>query len=335
MKRNSDSSAIVVGLQAGARLIRWFALGLLLLFCCSGITTVAPGEVALVLRMGRLTGATPAQQLQQPGLLFALPFPLDQVIRVPVKQEGQVVVDGLWHPMSEVVTGDRIDPVNEGYCLTGDQYVLQVKVVAKYQIRDAVRFRLRVEDPEAILRNVVLASLTQTVSSWNIDDAWRRHQQLDDQSQISLEHAVRTAIADRIQQLDVGIELTALDFQEIHPPRHVRSEFADVQNALNEKQRDEDAARGDAAEILLGGEAARKRLEEEAQADRQRMLAQATAEVAVVKQLVGEYRANPELVRQRLRLDALSQLQRNGVRQKVVPRGQPWRVIISDSEKSK
>lgn len=329
MSRSQHSAAdLWTAAAAGARTFRSVVAVLVGLFFCSGITTIAPHEVALVLRLGRLTDASPCP----PGLLPALPFPLDDVRRVPVRQEGQIVIEDLWKPLSHGDGGDRIDPLAEGYCLTGDQYLLQAKLVVKYRIVDPVRARLRIDDAEAMLRDLAIAAVTQVVAAWGIDDAWRRHHTTPSGEWLSLEHAVAEALNERLSRLDLGVSVSAVEFPELHPPRHVRGDFADVQNALAERQQARDQAEGEAAAMRLAGEAERRRLRQQAVAERERSLAQAIAEVAVVKDLLDEYRANPEFVRQRLRLEVLADVQQQGVRQKLIPPGRSWRVMISDRE---
>ncbi len=64
-----------------------------LLYVLSGITVVRSDEVAVILRWGRLVGDTPALQAHGPGLLFAFPRPVDQVMRVQVKHVWEVPVE--------------------------------------------------------------------------------------------------------------------------------------------------------------------------------------------------------------------------------------------------
>jgi regulator of protease activity HflC (stomatin/prohibitin superfamily) len=71
---------------------RWVAVVLLAVYALSNTTVVQPGEVALVLRLGRLYGDSPQSQIKQPGLLFAWPEPIGRVIRIPVKTEGEVAI---------------------------------------------------------------------------------------------------------------------------------------------------------------------------------------------------------------------------------------------------
>ena len=65
------------------------------LYLLSGITVVRSDEVAVVLRWGHLVGETPALQQHGPGLLFAFPRPVDEVVRVQVKRVWEVPVTTL------------------------------------------------------------------------------------------------------------------------------------------------------------------------------------------------------------------------------------------------
>src|SRR5262249_28104750 len=142
-------------------------------FLCSNVTVVQPGEVALVLRLGKLVGANRDEQVRQPGLLLAFPYPIDQVLRVPVKQEGEGLITGFSKPPSQGAAEDAIDSQQEGYCLTADQNIVQALLVARYRITDPVAFTLQTDRPQALLRNATVAAVTQTVNGWRVDDALR------------------------------------------------------------------------------------------------------------------------------------------------------------------
>ena len=54
-----------------------------LFICFSGVKFVKSGNVALILRFGKLVGKTAEQQVHGPGILFAFPYIIDEVIMVP------------------------------------------------------------------------------------------------------------------------------------------------------------------------------------------------------------------------------------------------------------
>ena len=75
--------------------MHWWVATMAVLYAFSGITVVKSDEVAVILRWGRLVGDTPALQEHGPGLLFAFPRPIDQVVRVQVKHVWEVQVSTL------------------------------------------------------------------------------------------------------------------------------------------------------------------------------------------------------------------------------------------------
>ena len=238
MTREQSTPAVFQGLEAGLKMFRWVVLVLLVLFCFSGIEEIEPDQVGLLLRFGKLQGATPAAQVREPGLLLALPYPIDRVVQVPAKQEGEVVIKEVWKEIGEFAALDVIPPTLEGYCLTGDQNVIQTQVVAKYKITNPVAFQLRTVDPEAILHDLVLASVTQMVAAWEVDDALRL-QRTDPRASGSMESLVALVwgrAQQRLDDLDCGLTISALEFNQIHPPRHVIAEFRDVQSAKIEME---------------------------------------------------------------------------------------------------
>ena len=124
-------------------------------YALSGITIVKPDEVAVILRWGRLVGDTPALQEHGSGLLFAFPRPVDQVVRVQVKHVWEVPVNTLnsdENTMGGFGFGKTLDPLTQGYALTGDQNVVHVKMVARYKVRDPAEWAFYGPKVEDILR---------------------------------------------------------------------------------------------------------------------------------------------------------------------------------------
>src|ERR1700757_824592 len=98
---------VLWALDAAWQRMHWWVAAMVILYAFSGITVVKSDEVAVILRWGRLVGDTPALQEHGPGLLFALPRPVDQVVRVPVKHVWEVRITTL-APSGE--PGETLDP---------------------------------------------------------------------------------------------------------------------------------------------------------------------------------------------------------------------------------
>lgn len=301
--------SITDAVSSGSKMIGWLALGLFVLFWCSGITTIGPGEVGLVLRCGRLTGASPSEQVRQPGLLLALPYPIDEVIRVPVKQEREISISALRNqPASSNAARGRGLP---GYALSGNQNILEADMTLKYRVNNPVAFTFSNRDPERILRDAVIGSAAEVIAQWQIDDALRL-QRDSEQGPEKLSRVVLNEAQSLIEEIDLGVELTALEFREIQPPAEVADAFQAVQSeriAIETKKRE---AEGYAARVIPAAEAESNSLIQMATRDSTDLRTRAEAEVAFFDRVYDEYTRNPGLVWNRLHLETIERLMRDG-----------------------
>lgn len=318
------------GVAAGAKMIGWLALGLFVLFWCSGITTIGPGEVGLVLRCGRLTGASPVDQVKQPGLLLALPYPIDEVIRVPVKQEREIPVTALRRNGS----GANVSAARRGlpgYALSGNQNIVEADITVKFRIGDPIAFTFANQDPERILRDTVIGSAAEVVAQWPVDDALRLQRQTDVGPQ-KLARVVLDNAQALIDEMNLGVELTAVEFREIQPPTDVADAFQAVQSeriAIETKKRE---AEGYAARVIPAAEAESNSLIQRATRQATDLRTRAEEEVALFNRVYDEYTRNPGLVWNRLHLETLEGLMRDGSQFRFVDPG--TRLVLTPGSRS-
>jgi len=314
---------------------RWVAAALFVAYLLSATILVQPGEVALVLRCGKLLGATRDEQIRRPGLLFALPYPIDRVIRIPVKEEGEVLVEDLWKSLTDAgPVIETINPLKEGYCLTGDQNILQTRLVAKYRIDDPVLYALSIENPNGLVHDAVMTATTENIAAWRVNDALRLR---DDLTQRNLSTLVLQSAQARLDRAECGLILSALEFKEIHPPRHLRAEFERAQSARVAKDTRKREAEGFASSKVPQAEAERNRLVKEALANASFVRASATAEVAVFQTLSDEYRRKPKSTKDRIYREALQQIMSQIGKKYLIPPGSPgggMRIYVSEQENS-
>lgn len=327
--------AAAQGIAEGLRVVGYLAVILLILFWCSGITVVQPGEVALVLRMGRLVGDTPQTQVRQPGLLLALPYPIDQVIRVPVQQEREAAITQL--RLRGGGGSGQLDPILDGYTLSGDQHVLQVDLHVKYRIVDPIAFQLKTAEPERVLTDLVTAATVQTIATWHVQDALRLQRAVAEAAPVEIDvpdlnrpviaaeelaedpvaagvpaerlaNVIRAAAQERADFLELGIELTAIEFREILPTPQLADVFQKVQSeriAIETRKRE---AEGFAAQTIPQAESQRNSLVNEATRHRTELVTKAEEEVALFENMFAQYRQNPELVWNRMHLETIEKV---------------------------
>ena len=137
---------------------------LVVLFLFSGVTKVGPGERAIVLWFGKISGVGEARLLG-PGLKLLLPYPIHEIVRIPVERKVNLAINSFWYyqkpgeEMSDAANEKSyapptLNPLTDGYCLVrgekqaqtavasegSDYNILHCKWVLTYQITDAERF---------------------------------------------------------------------------------------------------------------------------------------------------------------------------------------------------
>ena len=282
---------------------------MVLLYLLSGITVVKPDEVAVILRWGRLVGATPALQEHGPGLLFSFPRPLDQVVRVPVKHIWEVGIRTL--APAEVnedevpAAGDdeessspSLNPLTQGYALTGDNNILQVYMTARYRVRDPGEWAFYGPKAEDVLRVEVTSAMVRSLGEVGVDQVLAEGRK----------NLIATVTRRAQLGLDAsrsGLELTSLELALLAPPAAVAAEFDAVQSAFIGAETSKKQAEAYAATAIPNSQAVMDEMLQAARAAAAADLARARGDSQAFLALQHEYRSNPAVVSERLYRDAV------------------------------
>ncbi len=104
---------------------------LVVAFVASGFKTVGSDEKALVLRFGQIRGVG-QEAILGPGAHWVFPYPIEELVRIPVEKNINLAINTFWYKETrDDILGpgvkprgfvpEQLDPVQEGYCLTGSQ----------------------------------------------------------------------------------------------------------------------------------------------------------------------------------------------------------------------
>ncbi len=271
-----------------------------IVWALSGLTVIQGDEVGLLLRNGRLHRAADGSAARPPGLLFALPRPFDEVLRLPIKRVFETELNDLHFAQTEdkrtrylVSSRMGIDPEQVGYALTGDQNVLHCAMIVRWQIGAPEVYGLQQADPEALLRAAVVSAMVQTLGELPVDTV------LSDGRQGLVSRALRRAQV-RLDALDSGVALLALELGDLAPPQQVKEEFSEVQSAfINAGTRTREAEEY-AALQLPAARAERQRAVQAAEAEANVLRSRARADAAAFAALAAEARDEPGVLRQRI-----------------------------------
>lgn len=329
--RVNSGQALFGALAATVRLLRWLLLGLVAIYLCSGITRVGPNEDALVYRLGRLQ-----REVHPPGLCFALPPPIDRVVKIPTRTQHELPLNGwaanetaavpptpLASGASEMPasllailptanaglaatpppSGKGLHPVFDGYSLTGDANIIQARLAVRYRITDPYAFATAAGPgaTTALIDAVVLDAATQALAVIKIDDALGAGLE-------SLRQRVRQLAQQRVDALKLGVEISAFEVNSLTPPQATANAFADVTSAQVEARTTLEQARTYRAQTLPRAESDAFRTRQQAAADARELTTRAKGETAAFASLLAEHRGAPALVETRLRAETLEQV---------------------------
>lgn len=239
------------------------------------IYTVDESERAVILRLGKF------HTLETPGLHFKMPFidAIDQKVNVTEVRNYR----------------------HQSSMLTGDENIVSVSMNAEYRAVDAKKFALNVQSPETSVANAAESALRHVMGSATLEQALTIGRE-------AIQAAVRERLQSYLRSYDVGIELVQLNIRDTSPPNAVQDAFDDVIKAREDEQRLINEAQAYANQILPVAEGRARRQLEEAQGYQEQVIARATGEANRFTSVLSAYEVAPEVTRQRMYLETVSEI---------------------------
>ncbi|MFZ5951440.1 MAG: protease modulator HflK [Candidatus Rifleibacteriota bacterium] len=267
-------------------------------YTLSGISLIKPGEVGMILRVGRLAGTNPAEQLHRAGWLFAFPYPFDEVIRISEKGIREVKIlelSGIEKP--DANERQSIDATNEGYCISADSNIFQVKAIAKFQISDPVKAIFHFHNDfftlDKLLHDIAVQKLSQISAGFGIDGILT-------ESKEKVAVLARNQIQLQLDSLETGISLISFELTEVTPPAPLKEDFEEVNTAFIQSKKFVAEANGRKEELLPKAVASKDRILNEAHSYSQNVTADAQSKATSFAELAEAYKSNPEQIRRDL-----------------------------------
>jgi membrane protease subunit HflK len=269
---------------------------------------VGPQEKAIILRLGKPVGQD-EKALLGPGQHWAFPYPIDEVVRIPVGQVQTIRSTVGWYATSAAMQAAGIEPPPreslppgiEGYTLTGDGNIIHVSGTLRYRIAEpGLRYQFGFADASNIVLNAFNNAMVYASASYKVDDALSRDVE-------GFRERVRSRLEQVIEQNKLGIIVDQVALERV-PPRMLKASFDAVSEAEVRRGSVINQARSYATETInrAKGEASIRIAAGET--DRTRLVTLVGAEAERFKGLLPEYQKNPELFRNVRQLEAFRQI---------------------------
>ncbi|SDS24602.1 membrane protease subunit HflK [Halopseudomonas sabulinigri] len=192
----------------------------------------------------------------------------------------------------------------QGQMLTEDENIVEVPVAIQYRISNLQNFVLMVEDPETSLRHATESAVRHVVGSTPM------HQVLTEgREQMAVE--VTERLQRYLDSYNTGIAVTQVNIENAQAPAEVQDAFDDVIRAKEDEVRERNQAEAYANGVIPEARGKAQRMLEEANGYHDEVIARAEGEAKRFDLLVEQYRLAPDVMRERLYIDAMQDVMSN------------------------
>ncbi len=307
---DASSQALNEALGSSFLLVRILVFVLLGAFVFSCVFTVEPNEVAVVLRFGKPRG-TGAEALLRPGLQWALPYPIDEIVRIRTGETKVVRATNAWYAVapgeeaigSEPMAQATLSPGVDGYTLTSDGNILHVRAAMKYRVADPVAYAFRFQDVTNLLANALNNSIYQSSARFTADDALYLEP-------TAFREAISTRMRNLIQRFSVGITVDEI-VVETRTPQYVKQAFDSVISAQQDRSKKVNEAEGYYNERVRTAEGEAAALRAGGIVSSNALVQAVSAEAKYFQDQLPYFERAPDLLKARLRIEALAQILTN------------------------
>jgi len=275
-----------------------------LLWLASGIYIVGPDEVGVVRRFGAFQTQT------GPGPHYHWPAPLETVVKPKVTKVYRVEVGFQSLGRSEFSQQSRIVP-KESLMLTGDENIVDVQFIVQYKIKDPALFLFNLNAQHSTVKSVAEAAMREVVGYNKIDSVLTT-------DKLVIQNECRNQMQQILDKYGAGIDILAVQLQDVHPPKEVIDAFKDVASAREDRSRfinEADAFRNDLLPKARGEAAVKIN---EAEAYKESKIRLSKGEAARFLSVLKEYNKAKDVTRRRMYLDTMERILSNPDLEKVI-----------------
>ena len=304
--QDAGSQALSEALRSSFAIVKIVMVLMVAAFFCSGFFQVGPSEKAIILRFGKPVGAG-QKALLNSGLHWSFPYPIDEVVRIPITEIQKVTSDNGWYFTTpeaelsgeEMPPGPSLNPAIDGYVITADRNIIHARATIYYHIEDPVRYVFNFTSASNAVQNALDNAVLYTAAHFKVDDALYTDQD-------GFREAVKQRVDDLTDQEQLGIVIDNCEIQNI-PPRQLADVFAQVTTSLEHRDTTINKANGDANTILLNAGARAEAIVNEAESARTKYVASIDADAKRFSELLPQYESNPSLFVQQTLLPVMAE----------------------------
>ncbi|AKP34053.1 FtsH protease activity modulator HflK [Yersinia aleksiciae] len=256
------------------RIVGIAVVAVVVIWAASGFYTIKEAERGVVTRLGKLS------HIVQPGLNWKPTF-IDEVTPVNVESVRELAASGVM--------------------LTSDENVVRIEMNVQYRVTDPAAYLFSVTNPDDSLRQATDSAVRGVIGKYTMD-------KILTEGRTIVRSDTQRVLEETIRPYNMGITLLDVNFQAARPPEEVKAAFDDAIAARENEQQYIREAEAYTNEVQPRANGQAQRLLEDARAYAARKVLEAQGEVAGFAKLLPEYKAAPEITRERLYIETMEKV---------------------------
>ncbi|MCZ2146476.1 MAG: FtsH protease activity modulator HflK [Bryobacterales bacterium] len=267
------------------------AAGVVALWLLTSVYIVAADQQAVVTRFGAVV-----EPRVMPGIHLSLPWPLDRVTRLKVRQLQRLVIGG---SLSDTVTG-RLQPLISQF-LTGDQNIIHTRVVVQYSVGVPADYLFQSQDVGTLITSAVEAELARRIAARNVDAVLTTEK-------AAIQEEVRAAAQKLIDDYRAGVLLASVNIESASPPPEAADAFRDVASARADSARIVNEAQGYANDVIPKARGQAQQMLESSMAYKEKKINEAIGDTSRFTQVAAEYSKASDVNGRRIYMETMEEI---------------------------
>jgi membrane protease subunit HflK len=322
--RDAGSQALAEALRSSFTIVKIAMAALVIIIFAAGFFTVNPGEKAVILRFGKPVGEGQKMLLGSGTWYWSWPYPIDEVIRIPIAERQQVKSSVGWYSMTheeevafetlgteQPTFTQSLNPATEGYVITADRNIIHTRATVTYHIDDPLvaifhfaagtNHQFNLAGISNAVQDAANNALVATAARFNVDDILARDIG-------GFQDAVSQRINDLIEREHLGVIIDYPCQVVSRAPRQLADIFKQVTDARQNRDKVVSEALGEQSRILSQAGARAVSITNSAETARFNFVKSVQSDAAAFTQLLPQYERDPRLYAQLALAKAMPQI---------------------------
>jgi len=318
--QDAGSQALAEALRSSFVIVKFAMVALVFVILGAGFFTVGPQEKAVILRFGKPQGEG-QKMLLGAGLHWSLPYPIDEVVRIPITEIQQVRSTVGWYATTpemelagtEPPAGPSLNPQIDGYVITADRNIIHSRATISYHIDDprtaifnfasGTNHQFNLAGISNAVQNAANNALILTAARFNVDDILTGNF-------AGFQDAVGQRVTELVEREHLGVSIDQCAV-ESRAPRQLKDVFAQVTTARQNHDKLINDALSEENRILSQAGARASSITNIAESDRTRFVTAVESDAEAFTKLLPKYESNPNLFAQLELAKAMAQVLTN------------------------